>query len=312
MKNSKRNMTYLDSVHFYGRIWGWAAAALIFAFPFVTALIFQAWPSMSGVLKGTLAVAPIFWTVGVIEVFTYVPMLGAGSSYLGFVTGNLSNLKVPCALACMEGAEVKPGTEEGEIISTISTAVSSIVTTGIIILGVCLIIPLTPVLQSEFLQPAFANILPALFGALGVVYISKNWKIAVVPAVLMLVLFIFVPALNAGTVGIMVPVGAIVAIAASRFMYKKGWLGEITPVPAVTGDDDPETVIEVTAEESSNEQNSAEISGELKDDLKESGSDSLDSSDLNGAADSEKLDGNDGASDSEKPEDKDRKENKEN
>lgn len=119
MKNSKRNMTYLDSVHFYGRIWGWAAAALIFAFPFVTALIFQAWPSMSGVLKGTLAVAPIFWTVGVIEVFTYVPMLGAGSSYLGFVTGNLSNLKVPCALACMEGAEVKPGTEEGEIISTI-------------------------------------------------------------------------------------------------------------------------------------------------------------------------------------------------
>lgn len=312
MKNSKRNMTYLDSVHFYGRIWGWAAAALIFAFPFVTALIFQAWPSMSGVLKGTLAVAPIFWTVGVIEVFTYVPMLGAGSSYLGFVTGNLSNLKVPCALACMEGAEVKPGTEEGEIISTISTAVSSIVTTGIIILGVCLIIPLTPVLQSEFLQPAFANILPALFGALGVVYISKNWKIAVVPAVLMLVLFIFVPALNAGTVGIMVPVGAIVAIAASRFMYKKGWLGEITPVPAVTGDDDPETVIEVTAEESSNEQNSAEISGELKDDLKESGSDSLDSSDLNGAADSENLDGNDGASDSEKPEDKDRKENKEN
>lgn len=312
MKNSKRNMTYLDSVHFYGRIWGWAAAALIFAFPFVTALIFQAWPSMSGVLKGTLAVAPIFWTVGVIEVFTYVPMLGAGSSYLGFVTGNLSNLKVPCALACMEGAEVKPGTEEGEIISTISTAVSSIVTTGIIILGVCLIIPLTPVLQSEFLQPAFANILPALFGALGVVYISKNWKIAVVPAVLMLVLFIFVPALNAGTVGIMVPVGAIVAIAASRFMYKKGWLGEITPVPAVTGDDDPETVIEVTAEESSNEQNSAEISGELKDDLKESGSDSLDSSDSNGAADSEKLDSNDGASDSEKPEDKDRKENKEN
>lgn len=311
MKNSKRNMTYLDSVHFYGRIWGWAAAALIFAFPFVTALIFQAWPSMSGVLKGTLAVAPIFWTVGVIEVFTYVPMLGAGSSYLGFVTGNLSNLKVPCALACMEGAEVKPGTEEGEIISTISTAVSSIVTTGIIILGVCLIIPLTPVLQSEFLQPAFANILPALFGALGVVYISKNWKIAVVPAVLMLVLFIFVPALNAGTVGIMVPVGAIVAIAASRFMYKKGWLGEITPVPAVTGDDDPETVIEVTAEESSNEQNSAEISGEVKDALKESGSDSL-SSDSNGAADSEKLDGNDGAADSEKPEDKDRKENKEN
>lgn len=272
MKKAKRNMTYLDSVHFYGRIWGWAAAALIFAFPFVTALIFQAWPNMSGVLKGTLAVAPIFWTVGVIEVFTYVPMLGAGSSYLGFVTGNLSNLKVPCALACMEGAEVKPGTEEGEIISTISTAVSSIVTTGIIIIGVCLIIPLTPVLQSEFLQPAFANILPALFGALGVVYISKNWKIAVVPAVLMLVLFISVPALNAGTVGIMVPVGAIVAIAASRFMYKKGWLGEVSKVPAVTGDDDPETVIEA-AEETGKENSFSDTANE-----EESSGDAADSS----------------------------------
>lgn len=235
----KKQRTYLESVHFYGKIWGWIACGIIFAFPFVVALVFKAAPDMGGVLKGLLSVAPIFWTVGIIEVFTYIPMLGAGSSYLSFVTGNITNLKAPCALSCMEDAGVSAGTEDGEIISTISTAVSSIVTTVIIILGVILIIPLRPVLESEVLQPAFANILPALFGALGVVYISKNWKIAVVPVALMLILFISIPALNAGMVGIMIPVGAVVAIAVSRFMYKKGWLGEVIP-SIKTGEAEPE------------------------------------------------------------------------
>ena len=78
-------------------------------------------------------------------------------------------------------------------------------------------------LSSE-LKPAFAQILPALFGGLGVVFISKNWKISVAPVILMLILFIFIPALNAGTVGIMVPVSALFTIAVSRIMYKKGML----------------------------------------------------------------------------------------
>ena len=112
----------------------------------------------------------------------------------------------------------------GEIVSTIAIAVSSIVTTLIIILGVLLITPLTPLLNSPALEPAFAQILPALFGALGVVFISKNWKIAVAPVLLMLVLFIAVPALNASTVGIMVPVGMLFTLGVSRILYKKGVL----------------------------------------------------------------------------------------
>ena len=213
-----------DKTHFYGRIWGWISCGVIFAFPFVLALIFKTTPDMGGVLKGLLSVAPIFWTVGLIEVFTYIPMLGAGSSYLSFVTGNITNLKAPCAVSCMDDAGVKAGTEEGEIVSTIATAVSSIVTTVIIALGVILIIPLTPLLESPVLQPAFGNILPALFGGLGVVYISKNWKISVAPIALMLILFIFIPFLNEGTVGIMVPISAVFSLITSRIMYKKGWL----------------------------------------------------------------------------------------
>ena len=129
------------------------------------------------------------------------------------------------ALNALEQAEVSINSEEGEIISTIAIAVSSIVTTLIIILGVLLITPLTPLLDSPALAPAFAQILPALFGALGVVFISKNWKIAVAPVLLMLVLFIAVPALNASTVGIMVPVGVLFTLGVSRILYKKGVLG---------------------------------------------------------------------------------------
>ena len=149
------------------------------------------------------------------ETFTYVPMLGAGGSYLSFVTGNISNLKLPVALNALEQTNANIRTEEGEIVSTVAIAVSSIVTMVIICLGVLLITPLTPILDAPVLAPAFAQILPALFGGLGVVFVSKNWKIAVAPVILMLALFIFVPALNSSTVGIMVPVGVLFTIAPS-------------------------------------------------------------------------------------------------
>jgi len=160
----------------------------------------------------------------VVEIFTYVPMLGAGGTYLSFVTGNISNLKLPCAIDAMERAKVSASSEEGEIISTIAIAVSSIVTTIIILLGVIFLIPLSPVLNSPVLKPAFDMILPALFGGLAVVFISKNLKLSVAPVILMLLLFIFVPALNSGTVGIMVPVGVLFTVAVARIMYKKGVL----------------------------------------------------------------------------------------
>ena len=222
MKNN--NMTYMDQVHRWGLGWNMAVMVLLLAFPVAVAIIFSATPDWRGLLFGLIATAPMYWAVGVIETFTYIPMLGAGGSYLSFVTGNISNLKLPVALNALEQMDVKISSEEGEVVSTIAIAVSSIVTTVIIIIGVVLITPLTPILNSPVLEPAFAQLLPALFGGLGVVFISKNWKISIAPIALMLVLFIAVPALNAGTVGIMVPVGVVFTLIVSRIMYKKGML----------------------------------------------------------------------------------------
>lgn len=220
----KREMTYMESVHRDGRIWNLSVAALLMLLPIVAAVIFGVTPDWTALGLGLVATAPMYWTVGAIETVTFVPMLGAGGSYLSFVTGNISNLKLPCALNALEQNGVSANSEEGELISTIAIATSSIVTTLIIIVGVICIVPLTPILSAPVLEPAFAQILPALFGGLGVAFVSKNWRIAVAPILLMLVLFIFIPGLNSGTVGIMVPVSALFTIGTARILYKKGVL----------------------------------------------------------------------------------------
>ena len=220
----KKNLSYMDSVHRDGRIWNLTVMVLLLAFPVAVACIFGVTPDWGALVIGLVATAPMYWAVGAIETVTFVPMLGAGGSYLSFVTGNISNLKLPCAINALEQNEVSANSEEGEVISTIAIATSSIVTPIIIIVGVICIVPLTPVLQAPVLQPAFEQILPALFGGLGVAFVSKNWKLALAPIALMLVLFIFVPALNAGTVGIMVPVSALFTIAVGRILYKRGVL----------------------------------------------------------------------------------------
>lgn len=216
-------MDYMKKTDRYGKIWIWTAVFVVLLVPVAICVYYNAWPEATAVLKGLLGVAPIFWTVGLIEVITYTPMLGVGGTYLSFVTGNVTSLKAPSALTAMENADVKPGSEEGEVISTIAIAVSSIVTTIVLTIGVCLLALVSDVLKSPVLTPAFDNILPALFGGLGVVYISKNWKLSIAPILFMVVLFVLVPSL-AGSVGVLVPVGVIIALIAGRIMYKKGWL----------------------------------------------------------------------------------------
>ncbi|MBO4438082.1 MAG: hypothetical protein J5798_01915 [Spirochaetaceae bacterium] len=214
---------YIEKSHRAGQIWIWSAVCVILFVPVAICLYYDAWPSLGAVLKGLLGVAPIYWTVGIIEIITFTPMLGTGGTYLSFVTGNVTALKVPAALNAMESAGVKSNSEEGEIISTIAIATASIVTTLIIAAGIFLFVPLQPLLGSAKLKPAFDNIMPSLFGGLGTVYISRNWKVSVAPVLFMVVLFVAVPSL-ASSVGVLVPVGILIALAASRIMYKKGIL----------------------------------------------------------------------------------------
>lgn len=219
-ENSNNGYSQYDaSVHRVGKIWTALALMIILGIPAAICLYYDIWPPAKEFFMGLVGVVMIYLPVGIIEFVTFAPMVGAGSSYLMFVTGNLSNLKIPCAVNAMEISGVAPGSKEGEIISTISIAVSSIVTDLIIIIGVIGLSFLRPILEAPVMQPAFDNVLPALFGALGIVWLRKYYKIAIVPCIVMLLIFIVVPTRY---LGLMVPLGALIAIFCARYLYKKG------------------------------------------------------------------------------------------
>ncbi len=219
-KNS--NKSYFDRVHSWGRISTVTALCVLLMFPMAICLYLDVFPPIEGVLKGLLKLIPTYWTVAVVEVIVYTPMLGAGGTYLSFVTGNIANLKLPCAISAMEGADVKANSEEGEVISTIAIATSSIVTTIVLAIGIIAFAPfLQSFTESPLLKPAFAQVLPALFGALGAGYFIKHWKISFFPILVMIAVLVFAPTMGAST---LLFVGIVASVGGALFMYNKGML----------------------------------------------------------------------------------------
>ena len=212
-----------NGLHRIGRITMLLGILVLMAVPFVVAGIYGASINVSGFWAGFAKVAIIYIPVSIVEFLVYGPMLGAGGSYISFITGNVTNMKIPCAMNARDIAGTQVGTPEHEIISTISTATSAIVTTLVIVVAVILLIPLQPVLQSEVLAPAFDYVVPALFGALGLKYFTKSPQIAVIPVVLMSALCIFVPSMISQTSILIIPSGAL-ALLIGFLLFKKGKL----------------------------------------------------------------------------------------
>lgn len=222
--NETERKAYLEQfnrrTHVLGRIVSAITLVLLVGAPFLIGTFLGAMPDMGAVPKGFLSVG-LVWTVSsVAEFLIYTPMLGAGGGYLAFITGNLINMKIPCAVNARDIVGTKTGTAENEIISTLSIATSSLVTIVVLALGVALLVPLQPVLQSPVLQPAFANVVPALFGAMAYQYFRKNVQVAVAPLVVMSLLFMLVPSLTSSTSFMIIPSGAL-AIGIAYSMYRK-------------------------------------------------------------------------------------------
>ena len=220
MKKQFTYDAYLERTHTLGRIVSVLALIMLIGAPFVIGGILGAMPDLAAAGRGFLAVGLIWAASSVVEYLVYTPMLGAGGSYLAFITGNLINMKIPCAMNARELTGAKTGTAENEVISTLSIATSSLVTILVLALGVVLMIPLQPVLQSPALQPAFANVVPALFGAMACQYYRKDPRLAVVPLCAISLLFILVPSLISSTSMMIIPSGAI-AIGLSWLQWRK-------------------------------------------------------------------------------------------
>lgn len=225
MDNNERWSEYSKKTHIIGRTVSIITLILLVGAPFLMGYFLGSYPDLSAVAKAFLSVGLIWFISSIAEFLIYTPMLGAGGGYLAFITGNLINMKIPCAVNARDMVGAKTGTAENEIISTLSIATSSLVTILILALGVLLLAPLQPILQSPVLAPAFDNVVPALFGAMAYKYYRKNMKIALVPLVFMSVLFILVPTLVSSTSFMIIPSGAI-AIGIAFFFYKKQKQGE--------------------------------------------------------------------------------------
>ncbi len=220
------NKTFFDKVHTWGTIWNYAALLIMFAMPVAMSIAFNAWPDLTALGKTMAVLIPLYWSTALIEVATYVPMLGAGGTYLSFVTGNISNLKLPCGLNAMENAKVRPNTEEGEVIANISIAASAITTTIIIAVGVIAFAPVLPKITAEgsVFKSAFENVLPALFGALGASYFIKHWKLAIAPIIIGITVLLFAPTTQ---VGVLMFITIVASVAGALIIYKNLWLPEL-------------------------------------------------------------------------------------
>lgn len=206
---------YFDRVHRWGILWNIGALLTLLAVPVLICSYLGVWPEIDSLVSIMPKLMGLYWLTAIVEVITYVPLLGPGGAYLSFVTGNISNLKLPCGLKAMEQAKVRANTEEGEVISTIAIAISAIVTTVIIAVGV-LIFGVTgslDILTEGALAPAFDYVLPALFGSLAAGYILKHWKVMIAPLVVGVLFLRFVdPTMGAGTLMFITIVAAVIGV----------------------------------------------------------------------------------------------------
>lgn len=181
----KVSMDYNLKSHIIGKIWLALSLAIFFAVPTTICLYYDVKPDMS--VMGTSAVLIPFiinFFSGIFEPIIYSPMLGINSAYLAFITGNLSNLKIPCVVKAQEICGTKLGTEENEVVSTLSVATSTLVTTVIIAVFVLILAVSnveTAIKNTPWITPAFTCVVYALFGSLGGKYVVKNIKLAVFP-----------------------------------------------------------------------------------------------------------------------------------
>lgn len=226
MSKLKAEKSYMNSVHLLGRLWSIGALLVLFMVPVAITLYYDVVPDeewFGKVLKAFASVAPLFWVSSIVEVIAFTPMLGAGGAYLAFVTGNISNLKLPCAMSILQKEKVSATSEEGEILSTISVAASAITTTVVIAVGIFI---LNPVFSEIKDTPIVKSVLPyvtaALFGALAASYLRKYWKIAVAPVLVGVIVLVFSPLFGVGTlVFVTIVVSVISALLLTKFKLLK-------------------------------------------------------------------------------------------
>ena len=165
--------SYFNRAHRLGRIGALISILFMVGIPIVICVVYDVIPSFNEVITTAVGLLAVYVPTALSEFVSYTPMLGT-ACYITFITGNVGNMKIPCALNAMEMTDSPLGTERGDTVSAIAVSVSSMVTMAIIALGVVLLVPLQPILQNPTVQVATSSMLPALFGSMVVTNVANN------------------------------------------------------------------------------------------------------------------------------------------
>lgn len=156
---------FIPYINKWGRRTNLLAVALSFGPAMVLLSVYGILPPTGAILGGFISVAGAWGAFWLVEPISYYPVLGVSGTYMAFLSGNISNLRLPCSAAAQEATDVEMGTPEGDIISTLGIAGS--IFTNVIILTVG-VVGLMSVFQAlpELWQNALQSYLvPAIFGA---------------------------------------------------------------------------------------------------------------------------------------------------
>ena len=165
--------SYFNRAHRLGRIGALISILFMVGIPIVICVVYDVIPSFNEVITTAVGLLAVYVPTALSEFVSYTPMLGT-ACYITFITGNVGNMKIPCALNALEMTDSPLGTERGDTVSAIAVSVSSMVTMAIIALGVVLLVPLQPILQNPTVQVATSFMLPALFGSMVVTNVANN------------------------------------------------------------------------------------------------------------------------------------------
>lgn len=192
--NDFYNNEYMPKMNRIGKITGCLGVLASFFPAIVLAVVYGLTPNLSALPTVAISVITSFGVLWFVEPISYYPVVGQIGTYMAFLSGNISNMRVPCASMAQVAAGVEPGTEEGSVIATLGMATSVIINIAVLSVGVIggsKILAMLP----QTVTDALNLLLPALFGALLMQFGIKQKSHAITILILGILIWL---ALNAG------------------------------------------------------------------------------------------------------------------
>ena len=194
--------------------------------PCLALALMGVWPNWTALSAAMIVQLPGNLVTQIREPISYFTVLGVPGTYMAFLSGNISNMRVPCASIATKSAGYVEGSDEGTITATIGIAVSTFVSTIILTIGVILgswLLSILPPIVTQILN----LLLPALFSTLLINYGMMRPKLFFIwtPVCFILYYFYIIGTWGYGTLATAaIPIiSAFGAMGLGVVGSKKGW-----------------------------------------------------------------------------------------